>query len=97
MPSAWGALAKGHLSDHPRPPGSGRRMVIRLIWYAPALVVVLGYCWTRPNGPPELPADNGPTLRVAAANVPVPRAEILEDQAIPNEGRIMAACRKVVS
>jgi pyruvate/2-oxoglutarate/acetoin dehydrogenase E1 component len=35
--------------------------------------------------------------RVAARNVPVPRAEVLEDLAIPNEGRIMAACRKVVS
>ena len=40
---------------------------------------------------------DAPMLRVAAANVPVPRAEILEDQAIPNEGRIIAACRKVVS
>ncbi len=40
---------------------------------------------------------DAPMLRVASANVPVPRAEILEDQAIPNEGRIMAACRKVVS
>ena len=40
---------------------------------------------------------DAPMVRVAAANVPVPRAEILEDQAIPNEGRIMAACRKVVS
>jgi 2-oxoisovalerate dehydrogenase E1 component len=40
---------------------------------------------------------DAPMLRVAAANVPVPRAEILEDLAIPNEGRIMAACRKVVS
>jgi pyruvate/2-oxoglutarate/acetoin dehydrogenase E1 component len=36
-------------------------------------------------------------VRVASANVPVPRAEILEDQAIPNVDRIMAACRKVVS
>ena len=36
-------------------------------------------------------------VRVAAANVPVPRAEVLEDLAIPNVGRIMAACRKVVS
>jgi hypothetical protein len=27
----------------------------------------------------------------------VPRAEILEDMAIPNVGRIVAACRKVVS
>jgi 2-oxoisovalerate dehydrogenase E1 component len=40
---------------------------------------------------------DGPMIRVAAANVPVPRAEILEDQAIPNTGRIMAACRKAVS
>jgi pyruvate/2-oxoglutarate/acetoin dehydrogenase E1 component/TPP-dependent pyruvate/acetoin dehydrogenase alpha subunit len=40
---------------------------------------------------------DAPMVRVAAANVPVPRAEILEDQAIPNEGRILAACRKVVS
>ena len=40
---------------------------------------------------------DAPMVRVAAANVPVPRAEILEDIAIPNEGRIMAACRKVVS
>lgn len=40
---------------------------------------------------------DAPMIRVAAANVPVPRAEILEDQAIPNTGRIMAACRKAVS
>jgi pyruvate/2-oxoglutarate/acetoin dehydrogenase E1 component len=40
---------------------------------------------------------DAPMLRVAAANVPVPRAEILEDQAIPNVGRIIEACRKVVS
>lgn len=40
---------------------------------------------------------DAPMVRVAAANVPVPRAEILEDQAIPNEARIAAACRKVVS
>lgn len=40
---------------------------------------------------------DAPMVRVASANVPVPRAEILEDQAIPNLGRIMAACRKVVS
>ncbi|NTV36685.1 MAG: hypothetical protein HGA53_07000 [Anaerolineaceae bacterium] len=38
-----------------------------------------------------------PMIRVAAANVPVPRAEVLEDQAIPNVGRIMEACRKAVS
>jgi pyruvate/2-oxoglutarate/acetoin dehydrogenase E1 component len=36
-------------------------------------------------------------VRVASANVPVPRAEVLEDQAIPNLDRIMRACRKVVS
>jgi pyruvate/2-oxoglutarate/acetoin dehydrogenase E1 component len=40
---------------------------------------------------------DAPMIRVASANVPVPRAEVLEDQAIPNEGRIMAACRKAVS
>lgn len=40
---------------------------------------------------------DAPMQRVAAANVPVPRAEILEDQAIPNIERIMAACRKAVS
>jgi pyruvate/2-oxoglutarate/acetoin dehydrogenase E1 component/TPP-dependent pyruvate/acetoin dehydrogenase alpha subunit len=40
---------------------------------------------------------DAPMARVAASNVPVPRAEILEDQAIPNVNRIMAACRKVVS
>jgi pyruvate/2-oxoglutarate/acetoin dehydrogenase E1 component/TPP-dependent pyruvate/acetoin dehydrogenase alpha subunit len=40
---------------------------------------------------------DAPMIRVAAANVPVPRAEILEDQAIPNTARVMAACRKVVS
>jgi pyruvate/2-oxoglutarate/acetoin dehydrogenase E1 component/TPP-dependent pyruvate/acetoin dehydrogenase alpha subunit len=40
---------------------------------------------------------DAPMIRVASANVPVPRAEVLEDGAIPNVGRIMAACRKVVS
>ncbi len=40
---------------------------------------------------------DAPMVRVAAANVPVPRAEILEDMAIPNISRIMDACRKVVS
>jgi 2-oxoisovalerate dehydrogenase E1 component len=40
---------------------------------------------------------DAPMVRVAAANVPVPRAEILEDMAIPNVGRIVEACRKVVS
>jgi 2-oxoisovalerate dehydrogenase E1 component len=40
---------------------------------------------------------DAPMVRVAAANVPVPRAEVLEDMAIPNVERIMAACRKVMS
>jgi pyruvate/2-oxoglutarate/acetoin dehydrogenase E1 component len=39
---------------------------------------------------------DAPMIRVAAANVPVPRAEILEDLAIPNVQRIVEACRKVV-
>ena len=40
---------------------------------------------------------DAPMIRVAAANVPVPRAEVLEDLAIPNVERIVQACRKVVS
>jgi pyruvate/2-oxoglutarate/acetoin dehydrogenase E1 component/TPP-dependent pyruvate/acetoin dehydrogenase alpha subunit len=40
---------------------------------------------------------DAPMVRVAAANVPIPRAEILEDEVIPNVGRIIANCRKVVS
>jgi pyruvate/2-oxoglutarate/acetoin dehydrogenase E1 component len=40
---------------------------------------------------------DAPMVRVAAANVPVPRAEILEDLAIPNVDRIVDACRKVIS
>ena len=40
---------------------------------------------------------DAPMVRVASANVPVPRAEILEDLAIPNTQRIMDACRKVIS
>jgi pyruvate/2-oxoglutarate/acetoin dehydrogenase E1 component len=40
---------------------------------------------------------DAPMLRVAALNVPVPRAEVLEDMAIPNVSRILAAVRKVVS
>ena len=40
---------------------------------------------------------DAPMVRVASANVPIPRAETLEDGAIPNVGRILAACRKVVS
>ncbi len=39
---------------------------------------------------------DAPMVRVAAANVPVPRAEVLEDLAIPNVGRLLEACRKVV-
>ena len=40
---------------------------------------------------------DAPMARVAAANVPVPRAEVLEDLAIPNVQRIVAACRKSLS
>jgi 2-oxoisovalerate dehydrogenase E1 component len=40
---------------------------------------------------------DAPMVRVAAANVPVPRAEVLEDMAIPNVNRIITACRKVLS
>jgi pyruvate/2-oxoglutarate/acetoin dehydrogenase E1 component len=40
---------------------------------------------------------DAPMIRVAAANVPVPRAEVLEDLAIPNVDRIVAACKKVMS
>ena len=40
---------------------------------------------------------DAPMVRVAAANVPVPRAEVLEDLDIPNVQRIVAACRKVMS
>ena len=40
---------------------------------------------------------DAPMVRVAAANVPVPRAEVLENLAIPNTGRIVDACRKVMS
>ena len=40
---------------------------------------------------------DAPMQRVAAANVPVPRAEVLEDLAIPNVNRILDACRKVMS
>ena len=39
---------------------------------------------------------DAPMVRVASANVPVPRAEVLEDLAIPNVDRIVAACRKVM-
>jgi pyruvate/2-oxoglutarate/acetoin dehydrogenase E1 component/TPP-dependent pyruvate/acetoin dehydrogenase alpha subunit len=40
---------------------------------------------------------DAPMVRVASANVPVPRSEVLEDLAIPNVKRIMDACRKVIS
>lgn len=40
---------------------------------------------------------DAPMVRVASANVPVPRAENLEDLAIPNTNRVVEACRKVVS
>ena len=40
---------------------------------------------------------DAPMVRVAALNVPIPRAEVLEDLAIPNTQRIIDACRKVVS
>jgi len=40
---------------------------------------------------------DAPMVRVASANVPVPRAEVLEDLAIPNVQRIVAACRKSLS
>jgi len=40
---------------------------------------------------------DAPMVRVAAANVPVPRAEVLEDLAIPNVQRIVDACRRVLS
>ena len=39
---------------------------------------------------------DAPMQRVAAANVPVPRAEVLEDLAIPNVQRIADTCRKVM-
>jgi pyruvate/2-oxoglutarate/acetoin dehydrogenase E1 component/TPP-dependent pyruvate/acetoin dehydrogenase alpha subunit len=39
---------------------------------------------------------DAPMVRVASKNVPVPRAEILEDLAIPNVQRIVEACRKVM-
>ncbi len=39
---------------------------------------------------------DAPMVRVSAANVPVPRAEVLEDVVIPNTNRIVEACRKVM-
>ena len=39
---------------------------------------------------------DAPMVRVASRNVPVPRAEILEDLAIPNVQKIVEACRKVM-
>jgi pyruvate/2-oxoglutarate/acetoin dehydrogenase E1 component len=40
---------------------------------------------------------DAPMVRVAALDVPVPRAEVLEDATIPNVERIMKACREVMS
>ncbi len=39
---------------------------------------------------------DAPMVRVAAVNVPIPRAEVLEDATIPNVGRLVEACRKIV-
>jgi len=39
---------------------------------------------------------DAPMVRVSSENVPVPRAEILEDLAIPNVEKIVNACRKVM-
>jgi pyruvate/2-oxoglutarate/acetoin dehydrogenase E1 component/TPP-dependent pyruvate/acetoin dehydrogenase alpha subunit len=39
---------------------------------------------------------DAPMVRVASANVPVPRSEVLEDLAIPNTKRVIEACRKVI-
>ncbi len=40
---------------------------------------------------------DAPMVRVASLNIPVPRAEVLEDLTIPNTQRIIDACRKVMS
>jgi len=40
---------------------------------------------------------DAPMVRVAAADVPVPRAEVLEDAAIPNVDRIVQACRGILA
>ena len=40
---------------------------------------------------------DAPMVRVASENVPVPRAEVLEDLAIPNVQKVVDACRKVMS
>ena len=40
---------------------------------------------------------DAPMVRVAAANVPVPRAEVLEDLMVPNVQRIVEACGKMNS
>jgi pyruvate/2-oxoglutarate/acetoin dehydrogenase E1 component len=40
---------------------------------------------------------DAPMVRVASLDVPIPRAEVLEDTTIPNVERIMRACRQVVS
>lgn len=39
---------------------------------------------------------DAPIKRIAARNVPVPRAEVLEDLAIPNTQRIITACREIL-
>ncbi|MBN1263907.1 MAG: alpha-ketoacid dehydrogenase subunit beta [Anaerolineales bacterium] len=39
---------------------------------------------------------DAPIKRIAARNVPVPRAEVLEDLAIPNAKRIITACREIL-
>jgi pyruvate/2-oxoglutarate/acetoin dehydrogenase E1 component len=39
---------------------------------------------------------DAPIRRIAARNVPVPRAEVLEDLAIPNTQRIITACREIL-
>ena len=40
---------------------------------------------------------DAPMVRVASLNIPVPRAEVLEDLTIPNTQRVIDACRKVMS
>jgi len=39
---------------------------------------------------------DAPMVRVAAADVPVPRAEVLEDLAIPNTQAIVKGCLQVL-
>jgi 2-oxoisovalerate dehydrogenase E1 component len=40
---------------------------------------------------------DAPMVRVASVDVPIPRAEVLEDTTIPNVQRIMEACREIIS